>query len=405
MESLLQRLFVDKTIPYISKKHINDELGENVLRRTDQSFHRDVLKQTIEALDTLCVVKGGAAIAAHSASKTAEASTSLTDIDVEVYVDDDRANVNNLNSFVALTRLETQLRKVCSEYYEKIDECLGDVDLNCLINNIVCGGGGVGDDNNDNVIIFKSYVNEAVKVSAGAVRFTLNRKMPFKSTVSLVNEDYFLVRYSFNVHMKSDNGIMWLYKSHNRIQSLDYFPFDVYFLDVSVKRSPMPFTDAYSLTNLFGIGVYVEDLKFLIADQIECLMFNVFNRVWHKIQVRTARLKTLLKLYNNSSPTIEERQRYRRILIGGDGIADDDEPNKRYGVRDVKQLLYAVGPLGAQLLIELYFANRFHNSIDQVTHQINFPYHRWDGRFFSKCWKCFLDILNRLYNLGYDIQK
>jgi Protein of unknown function (DUF1383) len=385
MESLLQRLFVHKTIPYISKKYINDELADKVLRRTHNRFHRNVLQQTVLALDTLCVLKGGAAVAAHLKSNTS--SQPLCDIDVEVYIgDDDRANVNNLHSFVALRRLEEKLRNVCDEYYDEIDSHLGNVDMNCLMSNNY---------NRSGMVIFKSYVNEAIEVDPDKISFALNRTMPFKSTVSMVNDDYFLVRFSFNVHMRSSSP-MWLYKTHDRVQNLKFFPLDVYFLDVSVKRSPMPHTDAYKLLRLYDIDVYVEDLKYLIADQIECLMFNVFNHHWHKIESRTLRLRALLAITSRAQPTVLERQRYDFLVSTHD---------KRFGPRDVKQLLYAVGPLGARLLIELYFANRFDNSIDQVTHQVNFPYHRWETKYFSKCWKRFLDILNQLYRLGYTIEK
>ncbi|AIZ48601.1 asb043 [Agrotis segetum nucleopolyhedrovirus B] len=387
MESLLQRLFNYKTIPYISKKYINDELGEYVLRNTPNSFLRTVLPEAITALDTLCVVKGGAAAATHLHINE---PSHLTDIDLEVYVDDERVTVDNLRSFVALKALEERLKKVCEKYYDEIDAILAAVDMNRLMYNNYT---------RDSMIIFKSYVNEAIQVQPDHVRFCLNRAQPFKSTVSLVNDDYFLVRYSFNVHMKSASSPMWLYKSkNNEVQNLKYFPFDVYFLDLSVKRTPGPYVDCYSLARLYDISVYVENLKYLIADQLECLLFNVFNHHWHKIDNRIARVSALLEAAatTTTTATVAEMRRYDEIIR---------DSSQRFTVRDVKQLLYALGPLGPRALIELYFMHRFDNSIRHITHQVNFPYHRWEPDYFSKCWKQFLSIVNKLYKLGYNIQQ
>ncbi|ACI28752.1 agip50 [Agrotis ipsilon multiple nucleopolyhedrovirus] len=384
MESLLQRLFNHKTIPYISKKYINDELGDYVLRHTSNSFHRTVLPEAVAALDTLCVVKGGAAVAAHLRINE---PSHLTDIDLEVYVDDERVTVDNLRSFVALKALEERLKKVCEKYYDEIDAILATVDMNRLMYNNYTRG---------SMIIFKSYVNEAIEVQPDRVSFCLNRAQPFKSTVSLVNDDYFLVRYSFNVHMKSSTSSpMWLYKFKNEVHSLKYFPLDVYFLDLSVKRTPAPYVDCYSLARLYDMSVYVENLKYLIADQLECLLFNVFNHHWHKIDNRIARVSALLQSSSETAATDVEMCRYEEIRAS----------SQRFTARDVKQLLYALGPLGPRALIELYFMHRFDNSIRHITHQVNFPYHRWEPDYFSKCWKQFLSIVNKLYRLGYNIQQ
>lgn len=380
MESLLQRLFNHKTIPYISKKYINDELGAHVLRHTPKSFHAAVLSEAIAGLDTFCVLKGGAAAAVHMNNPE---PSHLTDVDMEVYVDDNNVTVDNLGSFVALQALEQRLKNICEQYYDDIDARLAGVHMSRLMYDNYSRG---------SMIIFKSYVNEAIEVEPDAVWFGLNRAQPFKSTVSMVNDEYFLVRYSFNVHMKSSSP-MWLYKSNNKVKSIQYFPLDVFFLDLSVKRAPKPFVENYKLTRLYDSSVYVESIKYLIADQLECLMFNVFNRHWHKMESRVTRLNALVQL-SNSQPTEVERSRYEEIKSS----------NQRFTLRDVKKLLYWLGPLGPRLLIELYFMHRFDNSIRHVTHQINFPYHRWDSDYFSRCWKQFLAVVNELFNLKYKIQ-
>ncbi|CDG72795.1 Unknown (Ac18) [Spodoptera exigua multiple nucleopolyhedrovirus] len=385
MESLQQRLFKHKSIPYISKKYINDQLGEYVLRNTTNRFHRAILPQAVLALDTLCVVKGGAAIAVHMKNGQPR---HLTDFDLEVYADDKRITVNNLHSFIALQALEEKLKTVCEKFYNDIDETLATVSVNRLMNNNYV---------RNNMIIFKSYVNEAVEVMPDNVTFALNRLQPFKSTVSMVNDDYFLVRYSFNVHMKSDLSPMWLYKEKNRVSSLQFLPLDVYFLDLSVKRSPTPPIDTYTLGNIYGIDVYVEDVKYLIADQLECILFNVFNYCWTKVDSRIDRLYNLISIHKNDyfQPTDKETERFEEII---------KLSKQRYTLRDVKSILYALGPLGPKAVIELYFMNRFDNHVKYVTHQINFPYHRWECDYFSKCWKQFLYIINIMYNLEYKIE-
>ncbi|ACI47413.1 unknown [Spodoptera litura nucleopolyhedrovirus II] len=383
MESLQQRLFKHKSIPYISKKYINDQLGEYVLRNTTNEFHRAVLPQAVLALDTLCVVKGGAALAVHMKN---ELPHHLTDFDIEVYADSKRITTNNIHSFVPLHTLEEKLKVVCEKFYNNIDETLATVNINRLMNNNYA---------RNSLIIFKSYVNEAVEVVPDNVSFALNRLQPFKSTVSMVNDDYFLVRYSFNVHMTSTSP-MWLYKENNRVSSLQFLPLDVYFLDLSVKRSSPPSVDTYTLGRIYGIDVYVESIKYLIADQLECILFNIFNYSWHKVDGRIDRLYNLIAINDDYfQPTDKEMQRYEDIV---------KISKQRFTIRDVKGILYALGPLGPRAVIELYFTNRFDNHVKYVTHQINFPYHRWESDYFSKCWKHFLYIINVMYGLEYKIE-
>ncbi|AYN44994.1 se34 [Alphabaculovirus alterspexiguae] len=381
MESLQQRLFNHKSIPYICKKYINDEISDYVLRHTDRSFHRTVLPAAVKALDTLCVLKGGAAAAVYT-----KREEPLTDLDIEVYVDDARATTENLHSFVSMNRLEKCLKDICEQYYEEIDNILESVNINRLMNNNYA---------RNNMIIFKSYVNEAIEIVPDRVSFHLNKSQPFKSTVSMVNEDYYLVRYSFNVHMKSKDSIIWLHKNRNRIQSLNFFPLDVYFLDLSVKRSPAPYVDMYTLATLFECQMYVENLKYLIADQLECLLFNVFNHNWHKIENRVSRIRSLLLLQDQHHPVEEKTKKLYEEIMASD---------QRFNIRDVKKLLYMLGPIGPRALIELYFLNRFENHVKYVTHQVNFPYHRWQPDYFSRCWKQYLGIVNRLYKLNYSIE-
>nr|ACA02598.1 unknown [Spodoptera frugiperda multiple nucleopolyhedrovirus]QED40099.1 hypothetical protein [Spodoptera frugiperda multiple nucleopolyhedrovirus] len=383
MEHLQNRLLKHRAIPYISKKFLNDRLTDLVLRNADKTFHRRILPATVRALDTLSVIKGGAAIAVHLNNNT---PTHLSDLDLEVYVDDENVTIENLSSYVSLERVEQELKTICENYYDNIDQALATININRLMNNTYA---------RDKMFIFKSYINEAIEFVPDHVRFCLNHAQPFKSTVSIVNDDYFLVRYSFNVHMKSFTPIR-LHKENNHITNLQFFPLDVFFLDVSVKRSPASFVNMYSLGNIFGVDVYIENIKYLIADQLECILFNIFNFYWNKVESRIDRVGNLLNAQTDYFiPTNHEIERYEKIV---------KQTHQRFTARDVKPLLYALGPLGPQAIIELYFLNRFDNNIKYITHQVNFPYHVWEQDYYSKCWKQFLYILNNLYNLKYNVE-
>jgi Protein of unknown function (DUF1383) len=380
MEQLMLDLFSHK-IPYISKKFLNDELRDIILCQLDLSFYNNVLRQSINNLDTFCVVKGGAAVTSYLQVNKPR----LTDIDIETYVPVRSLNENNILSFVPLTKLEKSLKSICEEQYDFVDTLLKNIHLSEIFPQF----------NNEEVIVFKSYVREAIQFSE--VNFSLNKKQPFKRTISLINNDYYLVRYSFNVHMKSiSEEPIKIYKLNNSTEYLDFFPLDLYFLDIIVKYAPNCYADKYKLVTLFDQVVYVEHINNVIADQIECLAFNVFNFNNKKVTKRISRIRALLK---NSTEwkefTVKQQNTYRIII----------EDSEKFTLRDIKNILYCIGPMhGSRLLICLYFKNRFINNIKSVTYQVNFPFHKWQKDYYSVCWKRFLNILNDVFQLKFSIK-
>ncbi|AOL56839.1 hypothetical protein [Chrysodeixis includens nucleopolyhedrovirus] len=429
MESILERFHYHRSIPYISKKLVNDILSDRVLQKLNRidnpsivddendnvgshhiakKFHQEILEKTHSSLKTFTVVKGGAAIAAH----LEETNPFLADIDIEIYVDDfdfnHRVNINNLTSFVALTSLEKNLRKISQKYYVEIEKILRDFDIEKLFKdaaNDVKQAYNVDDDNDDrtedqkSVIIFKSYVNEAVEFNVADVELRLNRRMPFKTTVSKVNEEYFLVRYSFNVHMvATSESSMRLYRRSD-IKELNYFVFDVYFLDLTVKNysamnSAMNKPVSYLIKPLYDTNITVECIDNVVADQIECLMFNVFNYQDYKIKNRLSKLRKLIGKTYYPVNTRRQLQNYYYIK----------NSNAVFEIKNLKNLLYLLNPtLGSDLIIQLYLGDRLVNNINDITHQVNFPYHVWENNYFTKCWYKFMCILNDLFELNYTI--
>nr|QBI90341.1 hypothetical protein [Trichoplusia ni single nucleopolyhedrovirus] len=431
MESILERFHYHRSIPYISKKLINDILSDRVLQKLNRieipsivadennnkiasgsfihgnlpakKFHQEILEKTYSSLKTFAVVKGGAAIAAH----LEEINPFLADIDIEVYVDDvdfnHRVNIDNLSSFVALTNLEKNLRKISQKYYGEIEKILRDFDIKKLVKDAAndtkqtCNVDET--DDQKSVIIFKSYVNEAVEFNVADVELRLNRRMPFKTTVSKVNEEYFLVRYSFNVHMVTNSpSSMRLYRRSD-VKELNYFVFDVYFLDLTVKNdSAMNLavnkSVSYHIKPLYDTNITVECIDNVVADQIECLMFNVFNYQDYKIKNRIAKLKKLLGKKYYPVNTRTQLQNYYYIK----------NSNAVFEIKNLKNLLYLLNPtLGSNLIIYLYLNDRLISNIDDITHQVNFPYHVWENNYFTKCWYRFMCILNDLFNLNYTI--
>nr|AGE61834.1 hypothetical protein [Chrysodeixis chalcites nucleopolyhedrovirus] len=438
MESILERFHYHRTIPYISKKLVNDILSDRVLQKLNRidsptvvvdennnravdggflddnrpakKFHQEILEKIYSSLKTFTVVKGGAAIAAH----LEEINPFLADIDIEIYVDDvdfnHRVNIDNLSSFVALTSLEKNLRKISQKYFGVIEKILREFDIKKLIKdaaNDTKQTYNMDDDDNDDstddcqksVIIFKSYVNEAVEFNVADVELRLNHRMPFKTTVSKVNEEYFLVRYSFNVHMvATSQSSMRLYRRSD-IKELNYFVFDVYFLDLTIKNysamnSAMNKPLSYLIKPLYDTNITVEYIDNVIADQIECLMFNVFNYQDYKIKNRIIKLRKLLgkKYY----PVNSRMQLQNFYYI--------KNSNAVFEIKNLKNLLYLLNPtLGSNLIIHLYLNDRLVNNIDDITHQVNFPYHLWENNYFTKCWYRFMCILNDLFNLNYTI--
>ncbi|ACO53560.1 unknown [Euproctis pseudoconspersa nucleopolyhedrovirus] len=393
MDALRHQLLHSKTIPYICKKNINDSLCENVLPQLGWCFFSKVYKTAAETFQNeLCLVKGGVAVAAHLFREFVPSPFSDLDLQVHANRPVTAADVFDL---LPVRKLQVALQEsVGREYVFEIENILSCLNMTDLLDDY-------SKRQSQKLIIFKSYENAAVEFSAAdQIVFRLNRQLPIKITVSAIEKDNsVLVRYSFNVHATSDIP-MWLHSNRASSKLITYFPFDLYFLDVSVVSSRFCDAGANDVVrrDMFGVKILVDVLPRVVADQLECLMFNVFNLARRKMESRLRRLESLVVLlpkFSRASASFDQKRCFYSILNGND----------KYTIENVKEILYRAGPaLGSRLLIELFFMKRLKFTVAHVTHQINFPYRFWDKCYFSKCWKKYCFLLNELFNLNYTIR-
>ncbi|AUF81641.1 hypothetical protein ManeNPV_00115 [Malacosoma neustria nucleopolyhedrovirus] len=385
MESELYKLLTLKTIPYISKKHLNDELRNKVLRQLSFEFYQHIYDITTHQLQQFCIMKGGAAIAVHLNDINAK----ISDLDLEIYIDD--ANFNPQHS-IQFRRLENTLKSFAFNSYANVNEALSSIEFASLLpeeveNNI---------DNNDTITIFKSYVNEALQVpdKGRNMKFELNKEKPFNTTISMVNNEYYLVRYSFNVNMKCHDSScsLILYKDNTMKKYLQSFSFDLYFIDLSIKQKPScDAVNHFIMKKFLNRLIFVENIQYVIADQIECILFNVFYKQHDKVLFRMNRLSQLLHYYNTNYYTKSQLQYYKTIKYHDKTV---------YSMPDLKTFMYRSTPkLGFLLAVYLYHSERFTINIKDVTHQINFPYHKLNDKYFNKSFTTFINIGRELFKI------
>lgn len=403
----MQELHIKKSIPYISKKIVNDTLADRILRKLYRDtvnvdntggFHQELLTKINETLDTFKVLKGGAAVAAHMGNEHPE----LSDIDIELFVENNdfynRIGLNNLSSFVPLPALKKEVHKIAIAYLDRLRKILKNFCVNKLIREITQNMTVASYDNKNksSVIVFKSYQNEAVQFDATKVKLVINDKMPFKITMSEVNNEYYLVRYSFNLHLISklpDAKCIRVFKE-TTVKDLQYFVFDLFFLDVSIKKAQPFFVykkTTYIEKKLYNQPIVVESIENVIADQIECLMYNIFNHQTSKIYHRLNRLQRLISKLTQCD--IDDRlvSLYNSLYYYHYFVS----------VREVKPIVFALGPaLGTVFLLNKYKENKLLANIEDITHQINFPYHLWDDSYTIKCWHKFLCYLQKKFSIN-----
>lgn len=386
MDALRAQLFNAKNIPYISKKNINDSIGKHVLSQLDYAFYAGVYHDVLNTVGQqhLCVLKGGAAVSTH----LKEVCPQLNDIDVEVWVDD------HLDTVPLLALKNTVEKRVQRDgLLDRVQNVCDTMDMTAFTQKYYTAG------EPKHVIVFKSYTNEAVQFDAPHnVYFTVNGAMPIKMTMSRV-DDSILVRYSFNVLAKSTRP-MWLYCNDTTCRRLDFFPFDFYFLDLNLQTKPTNRRD-YVYLEAFSTKIIVDHLENVVIEQLECLFFNIFYFSWDKVNVRMKRLNELIKMLRNEPSANNKEEQARRVSE----FKRMKSSYLTFTIKDVKGIMQTLGPfLGARLIVQLYFEKRFRNNIKDVTHQVNFPYHCWDVKYFSKCWKQYCIILNLLFNLNVSIK-
>nr|ANW12317.1 hypothetical protein [Malacosoma sp. alphabaculovirus] len=387
MESALYKLLTLQSIPYISKKHVNDELRHKVLRQLSLDFYRHVYDITARQLRQFCIMKGGAAIAAHLDDIDAK----ISDLDLEIYVDD--ANFDPLHS-IQFKRLENALKGYASKYYAHVNGALSTVEFASLLPDDDVENHTDSDDGA--ITIFKSYVNEALQVPDGGrnMKFELNKDEPFNTTVSMVDNEYYLVRYSFSVDMKCADGScsLILYKSDSMKKYLQRFRLNLYFLDLSIKRRPpCGVASHFVMKRFLNSSIFVENIQYVIADQIECILFNVFYKQHDRVLFRMNRLTRLLNYYNTNYYTKSQLQYYKTIKYHDKTV---------YSVSDLKTFMYRSTPkLGFLLAVYLYHNERFTIDIGDVTHQINFPYHKLNDKYLDTSFNAFVNVIRKLLKI------
>ncbi|ABI35775.1 hypothetical protein [Ectropis obliqua nucleopolyhedrovirus] len=385
MDALRQQLFCHKTLPYISKKAVNDAMCNYILSQMPKMFYSEVYDCVERILHRQkCIVKGGAAIAAH----LQDDNISFVDLDMEICIDNNSTNDNSahVDYYDPLTMLDEPITAIVMKYKNVFTRLVSELSFDKLmcVSSI------------KNLIMFKSYVDEAVEfVWPANVKFALNAKNLVKVTTSNVDDKFLLTRYSVNVHALNYYDDMWIHRSDNIAKSLKFFPFDLYFLDISVRHKPYPdvlYKNLFDHTNKF---VRVECVQTIIAEQLSCILYNIFNRDANKLKCRIERIRNLLGTNEIYVSPRHEAKHYQHSNYTG-----------KYSIRDVALLLQDLGlKYGPPTIVKLYFAKRFVNNIADVTHQINFPYHCWDKRYFSNSWLHYCHILNDLFNLNLPVAK
>jgi Protein of unknown function (DUF1383) len=384
MNSLRKQLFNDKTLPYISKKQVNDRLCENALSCLDKDFYRKTLDIVLSTIKNECVVQGDAAFGIYDNPL----SNTLNNIDLQIITNNVvQVTIDNVYNIIPLQHLKNNLQKITEQHQKEMETIVSKMNLSHIIEKKHF------DENK--LVVFKSYTDEAVEfVSPAGIYFELNNIMPLKITVCSVdnsiddNNDkhHILARYSFNVHAKSTNPI-WLHTNDDRSKVIEYFPLDLYFLNLRIK--PLTTMDKLQKCQIFGKQMYVNSLEQVICDQLECIMFKVFYDNVNENEIE--------KLYSLITTKLNmcEQQTFPTVMF---------HKTIKYTIKDVKSILYTLGPRnGAETIVKLYCMKRFSNRLNDITHQINFPYCYWDTKYYSKCWKRYCKILIKLFDINIKI--
>ncbi|AIU41363.1 orf124 [Sucra jujuba nucleopolyhedrovirus] len=405
MNALRVQLFDAKTLPYISKKNVNDTATQQVLSQMDQEFFVNVYNQVLDTVGQrhMCVLKGSAAVAAHLNIEDA----CLNDLSIKVCVEQE-LSMQNLFDLVPLTTLENRLRTSIYGYSSKVQKICEATQFSTILK------GSVSSLTSNNIEVsnklseftmFKSYTNEAVRFETPEdIALSVNAKKALKVTICAVDNDEnnILVRYSISVLAKNQNPLsaIWLYKTVNGknhcsdiCKRLDYFAFDLHFLNLYIKKE----TSKYTFLSCFNTQpMIVEDLENVIIDQIECMLFNVFYQADDKLNAIQKRTHKLFEMWRSKKcdefnnlldKRLQQQQQIAAAVIS--------RANERFSIKDLRRILQLTGLVcGLPLIDQLIVCKRFKNTLADVTHQINFPYHVWYPDYYEKCWNKFRIVLS-----------
>ncbi|ACF05380.1 hypothetical protein [Adoxophyes orana nucleopolyhedrovirus] len=379
MEAIRKQLFSSHTIPYISKKSVNDQLSKCMLKSLDEHFFNVLYTNFTKAVKHFCLVTGSFAIQSHLKRFDIEAAplNLVKKLNLEVYL-------QNENLKADIITFETSINETIVCNIPVMEDGLKNVDCRNILNEI-----DSATLNDESLLVYKCYVNEAVRIDKiDDIFFEINRHSPFKTTTSQIDNDT-LMRFSYNVHMKSKSQIWNI--TYNKMKRLTFIPMDIYFMDIIIKKGAFaikaPPEFAFHIDSMFDTYVCIQNIEHTIADQLECLMYDTFNRV----QSVKKRLETISRLIS-ALPAINEDVDVR---------LDVYKTNFKYSIKQIKEILYNVGcRVGARIIGKLYFEGRFLNKIEDVTYQINFPHLIRNKNYFENCWKQYLTLLDKLFDIG-----
>lgn len=385
MQTLKSQLLEDKLV-YVSKKEINDTLSDYVLKHIKSTFIEDVFTATVTTLQNYYpAVKGG--IALNTFLKETHVDTAITDIDLELGLTTNDFNAvchdhTKLYHYLPIQKLLERLDRVIMQYIDNIKSVVNHM----TIQNVW--------PYSEPFVMFKTYRDEAIAIEqhhAKESTFVVNTHQNYdkivKLTVSLVNNQFLLVRFSINVKMLND--YMTLYLPNDTAKQLSYFPFDVFFLDVSIK--PFYDIDALNTSWVYGKKLNVHSLRSIVNDQLDSLFYVIAHRRHIKKQQKINKLQSILHEHDLIHYTLCESKQYNYILY---------QQNSVYKPTEMKRIYKLLGPyLGAVLIKALYERNRFINNIQDLTFHVNFPFHKQleESKYFSMVWEEYIECLYVLF--------
>ncbi|AXU41570.1 AC18 [Alphabaculovirus altermyunipunctae] len=384
MNSLLEQLRSRRSIPYISKKKINDDITEQIMKCINFEFYKKLYRSVTTATNRFVVVKGGMAIAGLLKSdENIYFKSSDLDVQLLASVDDEPFNLQTVVERFNFSRLYQALNAIVSDYLPVVKARLDSVTFKDF-----------SIDSQSIFVMFKSYINEAIVIQPDrfdSIKCRLNEKQPLKMTVSEMRDECYLVRFSFNVNVFAEG--MYEYREHKRTRSISFFPLNLFFLDVTVVRQH---SNKFTFVELFDDTIAVDLPDRVIIDQLECMFYNIFYKNDNKVNLCCERIARFLERFD-CEPDDEQKRLYE-ILVSN--------RKQTYKAGDIKNLMNCVGSrLGVALIDELFRARLITTELKDITYQINFPYHIWDPDYFSKCWQIYLDKTKILFGNTLDVIK
>ncbi|AKC91641.1 ac18-like protein [Lambdina fiscellaria nucleopolyhedrovirus] len=208
MDQLRQQLFCDHSVPYISKKMLNDALGNwafKALNKEQQSkskatntnactngdgdkandnFFKEIYQTTAATLNRMCVLKGDAAVAAQLVGERNN-NFGVTHLSLEVNAG---SKLQHFGLSDATTRLTDKLKHIVDRQQCSINVILKQMDLKLFMMNLknknkLYTDKTIADKTKEShfCTVFKSYENEAIVFAPEFVEFVLDTRQTLKT--------------------------------------------------------------------------------------------------------------------------------------------------------------------------------------------------------------------------------